>query len=115
MDDKKSASPKTKTASKAGSSASKSAQAKKSSTTKAKAGLNKGKSITKEPVKTQKKTELHEDSAGIQGSELNEGIPDNVRPLYPEAKETPLAMQPQVWIATAIAALALLFVIKKRK
>ena len=47
--------------------------------------------------------------------ELREAIPNNVTPLYSQSEETPLVMQPQVWIATAIAALALLLVVKKRK
>lgn len=41
--------------------------------------------------------------------------PDNVLPLYPESPETPLIMQPQVWIATGITALIILFIARKRK
>lgn len=40
---------------------------------------------------------------------------DNVLPLYPEAEDTPLIMQPQVWIATGVAALIVLFIARSRK
>lgn len=39
---------------------------------------------------------------------------DNVLPLRPNA-ETPLVMQPQVWVATGIAALIVLLLARKRK
>lgn len=40
---------------------------------------------------------------------------DNILPLYPEAEDTPLIMQPQVWLATGIAAVLVLFLAKRRK
>ncbi len=46
---------------------------------------------------------------------LEDEILDNVLPLYPESKDTPLIMQPQVWIATGIAALIVLFLARGRK
>lgn len=42
-------------------------------------------------------------------------FPDNVLPLYPETKDAPLVTQPQVWIATGIAALLVLVIARKRR
>ncbi len=40
---------------------------------------------------------------------------DTVLPLYAEEKDTPLIMQPQVWVATGIAAVLLLMIARRRK
>ena len=40
---------------------------------------------------------------------------DNVLPLYAEEKDAPLIMQPQVWVATGIAAVLLLMIARRRK
>lgn len=45
----------------------------------------------------------------------NEDVIDNVLPLHPQEQETPLVMQPQVWVATGIAALIVLLIARKRK
>jgi len=46
--------------------------------------------------------------------EQDNRIPDNVTPIRPEP-ETPLVMQPQVWVATGIAALLLLVAVRRRR
>ena len=67
---------------------------------------------SKESVK-----DIHSDM-GQEHSESEEAIPNNVTSLYPESSETPLSMQPQIWIPTAIAAISavvVFFLIKKRR
>ena len=79
------------------------------------------KPTSKKPASSQKKTtsltsaksKPKPDKPG--NEEKKEDARDNVVPLYPESQDTPLILQPQVWVASAIAAILLLVFIKKRK
>lgn len=101
-----------------GSDKTKPKTTKKKATTPAKSKAAKSKSVAtpkkveskKNSAEASKKEQNHSDSAS------NENL-DNVHELYPEQKqETPLVMQPQVWIALALSAITLFVIVKlKRK
>lgn len=61
------------------------------------------------PAKDKAKDKAKDEANAEDKSDL-----DNVLPLRPNA-ETPLVMQPQVWVATGIAALIVLLLARKRK
>lgn len=67
------------------------------------------KAETKKTPKPQAKTTQNTDET------ITAEEPDNVLPLYPQDANTPLIMQPQVWLATGIAAVMLLFLVRRRK
>lgn len=90
--------------------------AKKSTSASAKKTVSK--TAPKTPAHTAKKPTAKKPASKVTSIEKNKSakddVSDNVLPLYPES-ETPLIMQPQVWVATAIAAVVVLFFVKRRK